>query len=89
MYDKIHYKLKKRKKEKKEILKSKKKNKKCCIQYGRKFGKVGSGHSTGRKSDFIPIPKRGNAKERSNYCTIALISHASKAMLTILQARLQ
>ena len=38
---------------------------------------------------FIPIPKRGNAKEFSNYCTIALISHASKIMLKILQARLQ
>ena len=38
---------------------------------------------------FIPIPKKGNAKECSNYCTIALISHASKVMLKILQARLQ
>ena len=38
---------------------------------------------------FIPIPKKGNAKECSNYCTIAFISHASKAMLKILQARLQ
>ena len=38
---------------------------------------------------FIPIPKKGNAKECSNYCTIALISHASKVMLRILQARLQ
>ena len=35
---------------------------------------------------FIPIPKKGNAKECSNYCTIALISHASKLMLKILQA---
>ena len=41
------------------------------------------------KSVFIPIPKKGNAKERSNYCTIVLISHASKVMLKILQARLQ
>jgi len=40
-------------------------------------------------SVFIPIPKKGNAKECSNYCTIALISHASKGMLKILQARLQ
>ena len=40
-------------------------------------------------SVFIPIPKKGNAKESSNYCTIALISHASKVMLKILQARLQ
>ena len=38
---------------------------------------------------FIPIPKKGNFKEGSKYCTIALISHASKAMLKILQARLQ
>ena len=42
-----------------------------------------------KKSVFIPIPKKGNAKECSNYCTIALISHASKVMLKILQARLQ
>ena len=40
-------------------------------------------------SVFIPIPKKGNAKECSNHCTIALISHASKVMLKILQARLQ
>ena len=38
---------------------------------------------------FIPIPKKDNAKEYSNYCKIALISHASKVMLKILQARLQ
>ena len=38
---------------------------------------------------FIPIPKKGNAKECSNYCTVALISHASKVMLKILQASLQ
>src|SRR5574342_373840 len=42
-----------------------------------------------KRSVFIPIPKKGNAKERSNYHTIALISHASKVMLKILQARLQ
>ena len=41
------------------------------------------------KSLFIPIPKKDNATECSNYCTIALISHASKVMLKILQARLQ
>ena len=40
-------------------------------------------------SVFIPIPKKGNAKESSNYHTIALISHASKEMLKIIQARLQ
>ena len=43
----------------------------------------------GKRSVFIPIPKKGNAKECSNYRTIALISHASKVMLKILQARLQ
>ena len=42
-----------------------------------------------KRSVFIPIPKKGNAKEYSNYRTIALISHASKVMLKILQARLQ
>ena len=42
-----------------------------------------------KRSVFIPVPKKGNAKECSNYCTIALISHASKVMLKILQARLQ
>ena len=41
------------------------------------------------KSVFIPIPKKGNAKECSNYLTIALISHTSKVMLKILQSRLQ
>jgi len=42
-----------------------------------------------KRSVFIPIPKKGNAKECSDYCTIALISHASKVMLKILQARVQ
>ena len=42
-----------------------------------------------KRSVFIPIPKKGNAKQCSNYQTIALISHASKVMLKILQARLQ
>ena len=42
-----------------------------------------------KRSVFIPIPKKGNAKDCSNYCTIALISHTSKVMLKILQARLQ
>ena len=42
-----------------------------------------------KRSVFIPIPKKGNAKQCSNYCTSALISHASKVMLKILQARLQ
>ena len=42
-----------------------------------------------KRSVFIPIPKKGNAKECSNYCAITLISHTSKVMLKILQARLQ
>ena len=42
-----------------------------------------------KRSVFIPISKKGNAKECSNYCTIALISHASKVMIKILQARVQ
>ena len=42
-----------------------------------------------KRSVFIPIPKKGNAEECSNYCIIALISHAGKVMLKILQARLQ
>ena len=42
-----------------------------------------------KRSVFIPIPKKGNAKECSNYCTIALISHASKVMLKIFQSRIQ
>ena len=53
------------------------------------FGKLSSGHRTGKRSVFIPIPNKGNAKECFNYHTIVLISHASKVMLKILQARLQ
>ena len=58
---------------------------KCCTQHASKFGKLSSGHRT----VFISIPKKGNAKECSSYCTNAFISHASKVMLKILQARLQ
>ena len=54
-----------------------------------KFGKLSSGHRAGKRSVFIPIPKKGSAKECSNYSTIALISHASKIMLKILQVWLQ
>ena len=61
---------------------------KCYTQYASKFGKLSSGHRTG-KGVFIPVPKKGNAKEGSNYCTTALITHAGKVMLKILQARLQ
>ena len=61
---------------------------KCCTQYVSKFRKLSSGHNW-KRSVFIPIPKKGNAKECSNYCTIAVISHTSKIMLKIFQARLQ
>ena len=60
---------------------------KCCTQHASKFGKFSSGHRT--FPVFIPIPKKGNAKECSHYHTIALISHTSKVMLKILQARFQ
>ena len=60
---------------------------KYCTHYASEYGKLSSGHRT--EKVFIPIPKKGNAKECSNYRTIALISHASKVMLKILQARLQ
>ena len=61
---------------------------KCCIQYASKFEKHSSGHRT-EKFSFHSILKKGNAKECSNYHTIAFISHASKVMLKTLQARLQ
>ena len=61
---------------------------KCCTQYVSEFGKPAA--ATGlEKVSFHSIPKKGNTKECSNYCTIALISHTSKVMLKILQARLQ
>ena len=60
---------------------------KCCTQYAIKFGKLSSGHR--KRLVFISIPKKGNAEECSNYHIIVLISHASKVMLKILQARLQ
>ena len=60
---------------------------KCCTQYASKFGKLSSGHKTG-KGVFIPIPKKASAKECSNYCTVALISHSGKVRLKIIQARL-
>ena len=61
---------------------------KFCTQYTSRFGKLIRGHQTG-KGIFVPIPKKGNPKECSNYCTATLISHTSKVMLKILQARLQ
>ena len=65
-----------------------------CTQYASKFGKLNSAYRKSRqclleKSVFIPIPKKDNTKECSNYHTIALISLASKVMLKIIQARLQ
>ena len=51
--------------------------------------KTQQGPQDWKSSAFFPIPKKGNAKEHLNYCAISLISHASKLMLKILQARLQ
>ena len=62
---------------------------KCCTQYASTFGKTQRWPQDWKKSVFIPIPKKGNAKKYSNYHTIALNSHTSKVMLKILQARLQ
>ena len=60
---------------------------KCCIQYASKFGKLRP--QDWKRSVFISIPKNGNAKKCSNYRTIALVSHASKVTLKVLQATLQ
>ena len=65
---------------------------KCCTQYASKFGKLSSGHRTGKGQFSFQshcLPLEVNAKECSNYWTIALISHTSKVMLKILQGRLQ
>ena len=65
----------------------------CCVQYASKFGKLSSGHKTGKRS--VSWKSQGKAMPKklphscSNYHTIVLISHASKVMLKILQARLQ
>ena len=61
---------------------------KCCTQYASKSGKLSSGHRL-EKVSFHSNSKERQCKECSNYCTIALISHTSKVMLKILQARLQ
>ena len=64
--------------------------KKNHIKFWRRYLHYGSGEQQDwKRSVFIPIPKKGSAKECSNYRTIAHISHASKVMLKILQARLQ
>ena len=60
---------------------------KCCTQYA--SWKTQQWPQDWKRSVFISIPKKGNAKECSNYHTIALISHTSKVMLKILQIRLQ
>ena len=58
---------------------------KCCTQYTSKFGELSSGPGLEKFTlVFIPIPKKSNAKECSNYHTITLLSHASKEMLKIL-----
>ena len=62
---------------------------KCGTQYTSKFGKLSSGHRTGKGQFSFQSPKKGNAKECSNYHTIALISHSSKVILQILQARFE
>ena len=59
---------------------------KCCAQYIRKTQQW---PQDWKRSIFTPIPKKSTANECSNYCTIALISHASKEMLKIFQARVQ
>ena len=60
---------------------------KCCTQYASKFGKLSSGHRTGKGQFSFRL--KGNAKEYSNYHTIALISHTRKVTSKILQDRLQ
>ena len=62
---------------------------KCCTKYSSRFGELSSGPKDWKRSVFSPISKKGNVKECSSYCTIALISHIRKLMLKILQARLQ
>ena len=61
---------------------------KCCTQHANKFGKQ-QWPQNWKRLVFIPNPKKGNTKECSNCHTVALISHACKVMLKILQARLQ
>jgi len=62
---------------------------KCCTQYASKFGKLSSGHRTGKGQFSIQSLRKAIVKECLNYHTIALISHASKTMLKNFQARLQ
>ena len=60
-----------------------------CVSICQQIWKTQQWPQDWKRSLFIPIPKKGNAKECSNYCTIALISHSSKVRLKILQASLQ
>ena len=62
---------------------------KYCTQYASNFGKLSNGHRTGKGQFSFQSPKKGSAKECSDYHAIAFISHASKVMSKILQARLQ
>ena len=62
---------------------------KCCTQIHQQIWKIWQWPQGWKSSVFIPIPKKGNAKECSNYRTISRISQASKVMLKTLQARLQ
>ena len=62
---------------------------KCCAKYASKIWKTQQWPQDCKMSVFIPIPKKGHAKECSNYYTIALISHPNKVVLKILQVRLQ
>ena len=61
---------------------------KCCTQYVSKFGKLSSGHRTG-KGQFYSSPKEEQCQRMFRLSTVALISHASKVILKVLQARLQ
>ena len=61
----------------------------CCTQICQQIWKTQQWPQDWKRSVFIPSPKKGSAKERSNHCTFALISHASSVKLKILQARLQ
>ena len=59
---------------------------KCCTQYASKFEKTQQWPQDWKRSVFIPIPKKGNAKKCPNHRTTVFISHASKVMLKVLQA---
>ena len=61
----------------------------CCTQYCQQIWKTHQWSQDWRRSAFIPVPKKGNAKECPNYHTISVISHTSKVMLKILQEKLQ